>query len=159
MTYDALLQAISKELPQLEGKLRTPQVVFHRAQNKTYITFESTVLVEEASFLRLEALLRRLFPGRPLALRVVSPALAEDFKQHVGKYRQVLVDFLKFSQKTKNMFYPLLASLLIIEHKVTKFFKRIISSSLSLSLRNFLSLCLCVQLSIKILCNGAQLYG
>ena len=36
-----------------------------------------------------------------------------------------------FSQKTKNMFYPLLASLLIIEHKVTK---KIQSSTLTITI-------------------------
>ena len=53
------------------------------------------MLVEEESFLRMEKVLRSAFPGRRLALRVVSPELKEDFLENAGKYSQVLSDFLK----------------------------------------------------------------
>ena len=95
MSYEDVLAAIYAELPHLQGKLHSPRVSYVRAQNKLYITFLSSALVEEASFLKMERVLRRLFPSRPLALRVVSPELGEDFKENVNNYRQVLVDFLK----------------------------------------------------------------
>ena len=72
MSYEDLLSQIYKELPHLTGALSSPRVVYVRAQGKVYITFESSVLVEEASFLRMERILRRIFPQKPLALRVVS---------------------------------------------------------------------------------------
>ena len=95
MSYDDLLSQIYAEFPHLTGCLNAPRVVYVTAQNKAYITFESTKLVEEATFLRLEALLRRVFHQSALALRVVSPALGDDFRAHIDDYRQVLVDFLK----------------------------------------------------------------
>ena len=95
MSYDELLAEIFKELPQLRGQLKPPRVVYVRPQNKVYITFESLTLVEEQSFLRMERILRRIFPQKPLALRVVSPDLKEDFLAHIDRYKQVLVDFLK----------------------------------------------------------------
>ena len=62
MSYEDLLGQIYQELPQLRGQLSSPRVVYVRAQGKVYITFESGVLVEEKSFLRMEAILRRIFP-------------------------------------------------------------------------------------------------
>ncbi len=95
MSYDDLLGQLYAELPHLRGQLKSPQVVYVRAQGKVYITFESMVLVEEASFLKMERVLRRIFPQRPLALRVVSPGLKDDFLQHIERYKPVLTDFLK----------------------------------------------------------------
>ena len=95
MSYEDLLGQIYNELPHLRGQLSQPQVVWVQQQGKVYITFRSGVLVEEKSFLRMEAILRRIFPQHPLALRVVSPALQEDFLQNIGGYKQVLTDFLK----------------------------------------------------------------
>ncbi len=95
MSYEDLLGQIYAQLPQLKGQLGTPRVVYVKSQGKVYITFESATLVEEASFLRMEGILRRAFPQRPLALRVVSPGLKEDFLAHIGDYKQVLTDFLK----------------------------------------------------------------
>ncbi|MBR6028317.1 MAG: PolC-type DNA polymerase III [Clostridia bacterium] len=95
MSYEDLLALIGSELPQLKGKLEKPTVVYVKALDKVYITFKSTVLVEETSFLRMEKLLREAFPSKPLALRVVSPALGGDFREHIGDYKQVLVDFLR----------------------------------------------------------------
>ena len=74
MSYEDLLAQIYAELPHLKGQLKAPRVVYVKAQGKVYISFESDVLVEEASFLKMERLLRRIFPQKPLALRVVSPA-------------------------------------------------------------------------------------
>ena len=62
MSYEDLLTQIYAELPHLKGQLTAPKVVYVKAQGKVYITFESGVLVEEASFLRMERLLRRIFP-------------------------------------------------------------------------------------------------
>lgn len=95
MEYNEVLEKIYVELPHLRDQLQAPKVVYVRSQGKVYLTFESMTLVEEASFLRMEKVLRRMFPQRPLALRVVSPGLAEDFLQNIGNYKQVLVDFLK----------------------------------------------------------------
>ena len=66
MSYDELLAQVYAALPQLKGQLHAPRVVYVQSQGKVYITFESNVLVEEASFLKLEALLRRVFPQKPL---------------------------------------------------------------------------------------------
>lgn len=95
MGYDQLLGEIYEALPHLRDQLSSPQVVYVEAQKKAYITFRSGVLVEEASFLKMEAILRRIFMGRALALRVVSPALKDDFLTNIGQYKQVLSDFLK----------------------------------------------------------------
>ncbi len=95
MSYDDLMERVYQEFPHLRGQLGKPQVVFVPSKNKIYLTFRSMTLVEEATFLRLERLIRRLFPGQPLALRVVSPGLADDFQANIGAYKQVLVDFLR----------------------------------------------------------------
>ena len=89
------MEQIYRELPALRDQLKSPHVVYMRSQDKVYITFESMVLVEEDTFLKMERLLRRLFPQKPLALRVVSPGLGEDFLQNIGQYKAVLTDFLK----------------------------------------------------------------
>lgn len=95
MSYEDLLSKIYEELPQLRGQLHSPHVVYMRSQGKVYITFQSDVLVEEAAFLKMERMLRQVFSQKPLALRVVSPALAEDFLAHIEDYKQVFIDFLK----------------------------------------------------------------
>lgn len=95
MSYEDLLAKVFAELPQLEGHLNPPDVVYVPEQKKVYITFKSDVLVEEATFLTMERILRRAFPHYPLALRVVSPSLKEDFLRNIGAYKQVLKDFLK----------------------------------------------------------------
>ncbi len=96
MSYEDLLGEITKELPHLKDQLSTPSVVFVREFNKVYITFQSKVLVEEKTFMKMKAIMQRIFPQCPdLAVRVVSPALKEDFLANIGVYKQVLVDFLK----------------------------------------------------------------
>ena len=95
MSYEDLMQRIAREIPELEGKLSAPRVTYIRSLKKTYITFESSVLVAQKQFLRLEEILRETFPGRPLAVRVVSPSLRERFLQDAGAYRPVLTDFLR----------------------------------------------------------------
>ncbi len=95
MSYEDLLGEITKELPHLKDQLTTPSVVFVRQFNKVYITFQSKVLVEEKTFIKMKEILQRLFPHYPVAIRVVSPALKEDFLANIGAYKQVLIDFLK----------------------------------------------------------------
>ena len=95
MSYEDLLGQIYTELPHLRGQLSSPRVVYVRAQGKVYITFDSAVLVEEATFLKMESILRKIFPQKPLALRVVSPGLKDDFLENISAYKQVLTDFLK----------------------------------------------------------------
>ena len=86
---------VAREIPELAGKLSAPRVTYVRSLRKTYITFESTVLAEEKQFLQMEKLLKELFPGRPLAVRIISPGLRTDFLEDPMEYRQVLDDFLR----------------------------------------------------------------
>ena len=95
MSYEDLLRAIYRETPELEGQLSSPRVIYVRAQQKTYIIFESNVLVEEAQFLKIERVLRGVFPQRELSLRVKCPSLRESFLSDITEYRPVLTDFLK----------------------------------------------------------------
>ena len=95
MSYEDLLGQIYAELPHLKGQLMSPQVVYVKQQGKVYITFQSAVLVEEQTFLKMEGILRQIFPQHPLALRVVSPGLKEDFLENISAYKPVLTDFLK----------------------------------------------------------------
>ena len=86
---------IAREIPELAGKLSAPRVTYVRSLRKTYITFESTVLAGEKQFLQMEKLLKELFPGRPLAVRIISPGLRASFLEDPMEYRQVLDDFLR----------------------------------------------------------------
>ncbi len=95
MSYEDLMARIAREIPRLAGALSSPRVTYVKSIQKAYITFESTVLAGEEEFLKLEKILRELFPGRPLAVRVVSPGLRDRFLEDPGPYRQVLVDFLR----------------------------------------------------------------
>ena len=95
MSYEDLMQRIAREIPELAGKLSAPRVTYVRSQKKTYISFDSSVLVEEKQFLKLEGILRQAFPGRPLAVRAASPGLRESFLADAGAYRSVLTDFLR----------------------------------------------------------------
>ena len=95
MSYEDLIARIAREIPELAGKLSAPQVTYIRSHKKIYITFESTILVSEKPFLKLERILREAFPGHALAVRVVSPSLGEVFLRNVSAYRDVLADFLR----------------------------------------------------------------
>ena len=95
MSYEDLMGRIGREIPELAGALTSPRITYVKSQQKTYITFRSTVLAGEKQFLALEKILREQFPGRPLALRVISPALKESFLEDPTPYRQVLDDFLR----------------------------------------------------------------
>lgn len=95
MSYEDLLSSLYREVPELAGKLQTPRVVYVRSQQKTYITFESTVLVGEKQFLKMERALRQIFPQKGIALRVTCPDLKDSFLLDATSYRQVLVDFLR----------------------------------------------------------------
>ena len=95
MSYEDLMARIAREIPELAGRLSAPRVTYVKSLQKTYITFESGVLAGEKQFLRLEKILRELFPGRPLSVRVVSRALKDSFLEDPTPYRQVLDDFLR----------------------------------------------------------------
>jgi len=95
MSYEDLMARIAREIPELAGKLSAPRVTYVKSLQKTYITFESGVLAGEKQFLRLEKILRELFPGRPLSVRVVSRSLKDRFLEDPTPYRQVLDDFLR----------------------------------------------------------------
>ena len=103
MSYEDLLTRIYAEFPQLKDQLEAPTVVYVREQDKVYLTFRSKTLVGEAEFLKMERLLRSIFPQHPLALRVVSPALKDDFLRDIGAYKQVLTDFLRRNYPTSAM--------------------------------------------------------
>ena len=95
MSYEDLMARIAREIPELAGKLSAPRVTYVKSLQKTYITFDSAVLAGEKQFLRLEKILRELFPGRPLSVRVVSRSLKDSFLEDPAPYRQVLDDFLR----------------------------------------------------------------
>ena len=95
MSYEDLMARIAREIPELAGKLSAPRVNYVRSLRKTYITFRSTVLAGEKQFLAMEKILREVFPGRGLAVRIVSPDLRGSFLEDPSKYRQVLDDFLR----------------------------------------------------------------
>ena len=95
MSYEDLMARIAREIPALAGKLSAPRVTYVKSLKKAYITFESSVLAGEKEFLRLETILRDLFPGRPLAVRIISPGLKSAFLEDPSPYRQVLDDFLR----------------------------------------------------------------
>ena len=95
MSYEELMARVAREIPELAGKLSAPRVTYVRSLRKTYITFESTVLAGEKQFLQMEKLLKELFPGRPLAVRIISPGLRAGFLEDPMEYRQVLDDFLR----------------------------------------------------------------
>ena len=95
MSYEDLMSRIARDIPELAGKLSAPRIVYVKSLRKTYITFESTVLAGEKEFLKLESILREMFPGRALAVRVISPELKESFLEDPSPFRQVLDDFLR----------------------------------------------------------------
>ena len=95
MSYTDLMERIAREIPELAGQLSAPRVTYVKSLQKTYITFESGVLAGEKQFLRLEKILREIFPGHPLSVRVVSRSLKDSFLEDPTPYRQVLDDFLR----------------------------------------------------------------
>ena len=95
MNKTELIHVLEEALPHLRGKLHVERVLYRKADNKAYFSFLCDELVPEADFLALERRLRGLFPKMSLALRVASPALAEDFKKDIHKYTPVLKDFLR----------------------------------------------------------------
>ncbi|MCR5566309.1 MAG: PolC-type DNA polymerase III [Clostridiales bacterium] len=95
MSYEDLMARIARDIPELAGKLSAPRVTYVKSSRKTYITFNSSVLAGEKQFLKLEAILREMFPGRPLAVRITSPGLKADFLEDPSPYRGVLDDFLR----------------------------------------------------------------
>ena len=95
MSYEDLMARIAQEIPELAGTLSAPRVTYVKSSQKTYISFESTELAGENQFLKLEKILREMLPGRPLAVRVTSPALKAAFLEDPAPYRQVLDDFLR----------------------------------------------------------------
>lgn len=95
MSYEDLISQIAREIPELAGKLSAPKVTYVKSQRKTYISFESAVLAEEKQFLKLKRILGDSFPGRSLAVRVVSPSLQDSFLKDIESYRPVLVSFLR----------------------------------------------------------------
>ena len=90
-----MMARIAREIPELGGKLSAPRVTYVKSIKKTYITFESSVLAGEKQFLQMEKILREVFPGRPLAVRIISPGLRDAFLADPTPYRQVLDDFLR----------------------------------------------------------------
>ncbi len=94
MESGQMLAQLYRELPELSDKLTVERVIYKQAENKIYISFLSQVLVEEKAFLRMEYLIRNMYPDTRLAIRVASPSLAQDFLKNIGKYKQVFIDFV-----------------------------------------------------------------
>ena len=90
-----LMARIAREIPEMAGTLSVPRVTYVKSSQKTYISFECTELAGERQFLKLERVMREMLPGRPLAVRVTSPALKTAFLEDPAPYRQVLDDFLR----------------------------------------------------------------
>ena len=89
MSYEDLMARIAREIPELAGKLSAPRVTYVRSLQKTYITFDSSVLAGEKEFLALEKILKELFPARRLALRISSrncAALSWRTLRNTGRY-------------------------------------------------------------------------
>ena len=95
MSYEDLMARIAREIPELAGKLSAPRVTYVKSLQKTYISFDSDELAGEKQFLRLEKILREVFPGHALSVRVVSRGLRKQFLDNPEPYRQVLDDFLR----------------------------------------------------------------
>ena len=79
MTYDELLQAVHKALPETEGKIFIERVRYVKSENKAYFSFLSDVLIGEKGFYVMKSALEKAFPGLKFSLRVASPGLARDF--------------------------------------------------------------------------------
>ena len=93
MSYEDLLSQIYAELPHLKGQLHAPKVVYVKAQGKVYITFESGVLVEYASFIKMERLLRRIFPEKPLQILLHTGGFPGLYtKHHRVEFEKELLD-------------------------------------------------------------------
>ena len=89
MTYDALLDAIYQQLPELKDKLRISRIQYDAAKNRAVFFFHADVLVENGSFGVIKGILQNAFPKLKAALRVASPSLAESFMADPGKYAPV----------------------------------------------------------------------
>ncbi|NLD83142.1 MAG: PHP domain-containing protein, partial [Clostridiales bacterium] len=94
MTYDELLQAVYKALPEAEGKIAIERVRYVKSENKAYFSFLSDVLIGEKGFFVIKTALEKAFPGLRFSLRVASPSLAKAFLQEPDKYAAPLNHFL-----------------------------------------------------------------
>ena len=94
MSFNDLVSQIYAALPELDGKLSVERVVYQKSENKVYISFLSDTVVGEKAFLTMQRILRGAFPMTPLAVRVASPSLGEDFLGHIENYKQVFLDFM-----------------------------------------------------------------
>ena len=70
MESGQMLSQLYQELPQLDGMLTVERVIYKQAENKIYFSFLSQVLVTEKIFLRMEHMIRGMYPGTRLAIRV-----------------------------------------------------------------------------------------
>ena len=94
MTYDELLQAVYKALPEAEGKIAIERVRYVKSENKAYFSFLSDILIGEKGFFVIKTALEKAFPGLRFSLRVASPSLAKAFLQEPDKYAAPLNHFL-----------------------------------------------------------------
>ena len=94
MTYDELLQAVHKALPETEGKIAIERVRYVKSENKAYFSFLSDVLIGEKGFFVIKTALEKAFPGLRFSLRVASPSLARDFLQNPDQYAAPLNHYL-----------------------------------------------------------------
>jgi len=94
MTYDELLRAIYRALPEAEGKIAIERVRYAKSENKAYFSFLSDVLIGEKGFFVMKKAIADAFPGMKFSLRVASPSLAKEFLQNPDKYAAPLNHYL-----------------------------------------------------------------
>ncbi|MBQ4074720.1 MAG: PolC-type DNA polymerase III [Clostridia bacterium] len=94
MTYDELLRAIYRALPEAEGKIAIERVRYAKSENKAYFSFLSDVLIGEKGFFVMKKAIADAFPGMKFSLRVASPSLAREFLQNPDKYAAPLNHYL-----------------------------------------------------------------
>ncbi|HSK69708.1 MAG TPA: PolC-type DNA polymerase III [Candidatus Limnocylindria bacterium] len=94
MSSTGFFDAVHRAIPGLEGKLQLDHIDYYTDRKKAVAYFTSSALIRNGEFTAIRRQLSRMFPRIPMALRVASPALAEDFLQNPDKYRDVFEPIL-----------------------------------------------------------------
>lgn len=131
MNKSSVLDIIFKHLPNLNGKLMLQKVLYSKGANKAVFKFESTILVHEAEFLRIENILQDTYPMIHVAIRIATPSLANDFIKDITSYQSVLENFLLRSNNAtrawlKNTAWQLVDNKIVLtcpDHYALNFYK------------------------------------
>ena len=94
MTYEELLSAITKVLPEAEGKLHIERIRYNKGDNSAVFSFVSDVLIGERGFMAIKRLIAEAFPSLTFSVRVASPSLATAFLEEPDRYAATLNHFL-----------------------------------------------------------------